>query len=757
MRGYWQRPLALVIYSLASRKNAWLFQLIEGAANRGSYISKTPLAMKLPGLCSVCEGCLLQHDGLLQAADEDDREPTWVFKAHMDVDSLTASRDAGCTICTLLWTLLSDEQAIFLLTMDSSEMLTFLLVRKDDTLSALGAADEDCWLVTTTFWEVPDEWPGEKPYINFILEPAADAMLDYLQEPGSGSTSSEATWMLALEWIDKCRTSHPDSCSGAQVGQWYPTRLLDVGKREDDCIRLIETSIVSPNCGYVTLSHCWGAAQILKLNKATATQLHRGIQPAELPLTFQHAVVVTRKLQRQYIWIDSLCIYQDEDDKSDWQKEASLMEKVYENGEFNIAATGAKDSHGGLFATRVPEIELKPTKVSWLQREYILTDWTFLERELRSAPLNKRGWVLQERLLAPRILHFGRKQLFWECNEGILCERFPTRLPLVIQNAMTATFPSLRFRKTPNRSSGVEQSISQASNLNDAYALWKDIAQTYSETAVTFSSDKLVAVSGIVKVLRKTLNDVYIVGMWRRYLASHLLWYVSDVNDGGSTRKFPYRAPTWSWLSVDSEIIFPSSRQNEGWIEVVDVDVRFSTADTTGPVSGGILILRGRLRPLQLRKAVMKRSDLGSELLEEAEAKGLSLDGFLIGFGQWVMSVGGKDLELADGEPQDRAGPVVYLDSPSPNFDDSNRRQELYIMLAGGPSKKLNQSEIHEILILKCVDKEAGRFHRIGLAILVTETSREIFDMLMQFDDIESSLPCVTYDAQKHSHTIILE
>ncbi|KAI3324011.1 HET-domain-containing protein [Xylariaceae sp. AK1471] len=718
--------------------------------------------MKLPGLCSVCEGCLLQHEGLLQEVDESASEPKWIFKAHMDIESLTASRDARCTICALLWTLLSEEQIIFLSTLNPDEMLTFLMVWKDESLNALGMAIEKTWMVATAFWDLPEEWPGLEPHLQFILEPAADAMLDYLQIPGSESTSSEVTWQLALEWIDNCRTNHQGDCWDVQIDQWYPTRLLDVGKQEGDCIRLIETSTVSPSRGYVTLSHCWGTAQVFKLNKVTATQLHRGISPAELPLTFQHAVTVTRKLQQQYIWIDSLCIYQDEDDKSDWLKEAFLMDKVYANCEFNIAATGAKDGSGGLFATRVPEIELKPTKVNWLQKEYILTDWTLLERELRLAPLNQRGWVVQERLLAPRILHFGSKQLFWECNEGVLCERFPTRLPLAMQKAVTATFSSLKkIRTRPNIPSSVEQSITHSNSLDDAYTIWKKVVRAYSMTAITFSSDKLVALSGIVKVMRKTLDDVYIVGMWKRCLARQLLWHVDDtsqVTGSASTRDFPYRAPTWSWLSVDGTINFPEAGQDGLWIEVVDIDMQFSTADTTGPVSSGILILRGRLRPLQLHKAIIKPSDLGSELLEEAEAKGLSLDGFTMDIPRrWVMSVGGKDLELTHGEVEDRIGAVVDLDVPSSNFDESNRCQELFIMSAGGPYTEPTPYRFHEILILKCIDKGVGRFHRIGLATVDTETKSEIFDMLREVDDCESSLPCVTYDAEKHSHTIILE
>jgi len=750
------------------------------------------LEMQLPGLCSVCQGCLLKHEGLLYAVEEDALEQMWMFKAHVDIDSFIASRETGCTICVLLWRLLSEEQRHFLPRLALDEMLTYLTVWKDSALASIGVSVEKSWFLAVEFWELPEEWPGTEPHLQFLLEPAVGmycsfltasalfsppplmisigAAANYPKDRGSDSTSSEATWQLATQWIGNCLSNHHESCSNQLKRDWYPTRLLDVGKQEDDYIRLVNTSEVLPGCGYVTLSHSWGAAQVFKLTKLTAGQLEQGIPLASLPLTFQHAVMVTRKLQHKYIWIDSLCIYQDEDDKSDWLKEAFLMDKVYTNCVVNIAATGAKDSTSGLFATtRVPQIELEATKVSWLGEEYILTDWMLLERELRSAPLNQRGWVLQERLLSPRILHFGSKQLFWECNEGVLCERFPTVLPPAMQNTTMAHFSSLtrlRRRADDRKLSGAigDGQATRKIGLGDAYALWGAVVQSYSRSALTFSSDKLVAISGIAKVTREALkNDEYIAGMWGRYLASHLLWYVdktSQVDGTPSTREFTYRAPTWSWLSVDGNVSFPLTRENESLlIEVVDVDVRYSTEDTTGPVSSGTsLILRGRLRPLELRKAVVKPSDLGDDILVEAAAKGLCLDELAQEVpGAWVMKVGGKDLELAHGELEDRLGPIVSLDVPASSFEESNRCQELFIMSAGGPYTEPIPHHFHEILILKCVDKETGRFTRIGFAKLDTEEKGEILEELKVLDDCESRLPCVEYDAEKHSHTIILE
>jgi hypothetical protein len=73
----------------------------------------------------------------------------------------------------LFWSLLSEKQTIFLSTFDPGEMLTFLMVYKDETLSALGKAVEECWMAVLGFWELPNEWPGSQPRLAFILEPTA--------------------------------------------------------------------------------------------------------------------------------------------------------------------------------------------------------------------------------------------------------------------------------------------------------------------------------------------------------------------------------------------------------------------------------------------------------------------------------------------------------------------------------------------------------------------------------------------------------
>jgi hypothetical protein len=332
----------------------------------------------------------------------------------------------------------------------------------------------------------------------------ADAEQYYTSISGSVYTASNESWELVLEWLKECTSSHPE-CPALNQIEWIPTRLLDVGTSDKDSIKLVITAQDHQIKSYVTLSHCWGGKDMLKLTKETASSLMHGVPIHDLPLTFQHTIEVTRRLRKRYIWIDSLCIYQDNNDTSDWLREGLVMDKVYAHSFLNIAATGADDGSKGLFVTRDPDYELRPTSTTWWPpsqldvaaedaTEYVLNDVFLFDRELMSAPLNRRAWVLQERLLAPRVLHFGAGQIFWECKRGTLCERFPKAIPSFMRNFAHVAFKSLtRANGKPiawNTTSADQKS--RRTNAQ-AYSLWNQYVTAYSASLLTYQSDKMIA------------------------------------------------------------------------------------------------------------------------------------------------------------------------------------------------------------------------------------------------------------------------
>jgi hypothetical protein len=242
-----------------------------------------------------------------------------------------------------------------------------------------------------------------------------------------------------------------------------------------------------------------------------ATLKHQ-ISISDLPLTFKQAFEVTRRLGIRYIWIDSLCISQDSTE--DWLHEAALMHKVYSHSYCTIAAAASADSTQGLFRRRKPHF-LYPCEIEipWFGKtKYQLVDFDFWASQIQDQPLHRRGWVVQERLLAPRVLHFSSQQLIWECRELSAAEKYPSGLPLVLSGVQTS-FKGLDPEKDGARLRKLSGDNSQDPKFY-AHHLWDKIVVAYSSSLLTIGSDKLIALSGIAKRQQAELNDQYLAGLW---------------------------------------------------------------------------------------------------------------------------------------------------------------------------------------------------------------------------------------------------
>ena len=140
-----------------------------------------------------------------------------------------------------------------------------------------------------------------------------------------------------------------------------PTRVLDVGR---ETVRLIEPRAQAMNSPYLTLSHCWGRTEVIKLTTATISSRQAGIPILGLPMLYQDAVTACKHLEIRYLWIDSLCIIQDQE--LDWTREIATMGAVYSNALCNIEASHATDSSGRLFFSRnQTRITPLPVTVEW--------------------------------------------------------------------------------------------------------------------------------------------------------------------------------------------------------------------------------------------------------------------------------------------------------------------------------------------------------------------------------------------------------
>ena len=350
----------------------------------------------------------------------------------------------------------------------------------------------------------------------------------------------------------------------------------------------------------MTLSHCWGSAEFLKLTAESVGQLSEGVYVSSLPQTFQDAAKIAKKLGVQYLWIDSLCIFQDSDE--DWQREASMMGDVYKGALCNIAATASADSNGGCFRTREPRL-LEPCIITTeytnhANDEYHVQESEYLQKILHSGqPLLRRGWVVQERVLPSRILHFGEFQVFWECRTEDACETYPSGL--LPRMYKTSDCLKRQSRLVINTNAHIQPGTQNFEIFcKDAYYFWWKIVETYSQCNLARAGDKLVAISGLAKEVYTALgrHDEYLAGLWRRNILSQLLWTCGSYETLG-VRPEHYRAPTWSWASLDGNIHMPTTRDPNPnlYITLIDVKVGCLTENAFGQVENGCIRLRGPL------------------------------------------------------------------------------------------------------------------------------------------------------------------
>jgi hypothetical protein len=208
-----------------------------------------------------------------------------------------------------------------------------------------------------------------------------------------------------------------------------PTRLLQLVHGDGQpIVRLVHTAQMDvENVSYVTLSHCWGKALTARLLTTLIKAYSLNIPWESLSLTFQDAIVASLKLGIHYIWIDALCIIQD--DKEDWIHEAARMTGVYLNSYLNISADASRNGTEGLFRERDTDI-LQSFVVPHGKRDsqrcasVFYTDRWF--NSVALSPLANRAWTVQEKFLAPRVLHFAAEEVHWECMELFTAESLPT-------------------------------------------------------------------------------------------------------------------------------------------------------------------------------------------------------------------------------------------------------------------------------------------------------------------------------------------
>jgi hypothetical protein len=426
---------------------------------------------------------------------------------------------------------------------------------------------------------------------------------------------SQDSLAIARAWLETCVSSHGADCSpSAGAEGWMPTRLLEVVPGAS-IIYLRESAALSPpdDARYVALSHCWGQGGTPFTTTHETLHLRMGgIDIDDLPQTFQDSVILTKELSLQYLWIDSLCIIQD--DADDWAREAMQMAHVYRNAHLVLnAANSDSDSKGFLQPRHIqdtvplpPPSPTPPTPRPPTNLQLTLQllppstrHWTNSTGgdTLASEPISSRAWCLQEHILPARALQYGSHQMFWACERVRASEDGDA----VAQRRAAPDGDDERGRRGGGDGSESEgkgkgeckgesegtggggqltrlclsgnigvsvfaRGAAERDPAKESVAVvnwvgWHRMLEDYSARRITNHTDRLPALAGLaLAVGRETggssSGEDYLAGIWRTGLPEGLMWCRALVEQKLAATP-EYVAPSWSWAAVVGPVQFP--------------------------------------------------------------------------------------------------------------------------------------------------------------------------------------------------------
>jgi hypothetical protein len=316
---------------------------------------------------------------------------------------------------------------------------------------------------------------------------------------------------------------------------------------------------------YAALSYCWGGEQESKTVDARLEERCKGFPLAELSKTIQDAVVTTRRLGLRYLWVDAICIIQD--NEADRERELPRMDQIYSGASITIVAARAGKAVDGFLQHRDvikcygTVCRVKYRRSSEGNGEVGSGFLSANPLDIRyNDPIDSRGWTFQERSRSFRTLRFGSKQTVWECPGDLKVDGGENFVDKSSSECLfTGTVTDSLYPYHLNDPSHKE-------DLNLVFQAWQDLVEEYSNRALGQRMDRLPAFAAIAKAFGTFLQlepEQYLAGLWDFDICMQLRWRRPDhvLGDGWCNERY---GPTWSWASLDGPITFDHPRLPNG-------------------------------------------------------------------------------------------------------------------------------------------------------------------------------------------------
>lgn len=414
--------------------------------------------------------------------------------------------------------------------------------------------------------------------------------------PGSFDLGSDYCFDVLKAKLSECIERH-DLCRkpprpGLDAGFHSPWRLIDLEASISGPVRLVLGTHCPSPVLYCTLSYCWGGDQLQKTTTSNINERLRGFDPGLQPKTIVDAIEVTKRLGFRYLWVDSLCIVQDDVDERD--VELGRMQHIYRSSQLTISAANASASSDGFIRLcKEPERQYQlPYRTATGDISTVfLCEYEDMDSH---DPIHKRAWTLQEHILSRRLAVFASTGLRYCC----LTEHYTHGL----DGNLNALGLSHSSAERPDRMQFAAESTPALTKFHH----WHSFVGEAHRRDLTFPSDRLNVISAIARELSShSDNERYLAGLWQSRLSKALLWEVDHSDRETAVRDQSPNFPSWSWASVSRDSIMGISELTyiESWkfldkVRLLGSNVTLLSPNTPfGQVVNGTLRLRGRLFP----------------------------------------------------------------------------------------------------------------------------------------------------------------
>ncbi|KAF4624234.1 hypothetical protein G7Y89_g13939 [Cudoniella acicularis] len=530
------------------------------------------------GLCSKCESFPFWLNTSAQSM---------YHEHHSSYRALQQSADKGCRLCDVISkSILADMGSI-----PTDQQATYLAVKFVLSRDHEDGNSQDLFMVRMG----PEIVTSLELFVakaNNNVAEDIDGRIILSGRPTAKCPYIETCFPLVRQWISECNSQHHQTCHS--LSNPLPKRLINVGEAEISEPRL-ELTLPGQRGSYIWLSYSWGVVNPPQTTTKNLSYFIRGISFQTLPKTFQDAIYLARKLGISYIYIDALCVIHD--DPEDKAAEMPMLARYVAGATFTFAAISLSDPSGGLFGQRSDVNSLLSLRIlSPTGQASSNPNFIQLRRPLKTPEqclpdfVLSRGWLVQEIILSQRLLFFHPDQVFWNCNLCLRSEGNSTSQQPILRLGMGAT-------------ATIEFDIAQQNYLMP----WYSLIELFSQTTLTYTPDRLIALSGIAHCVQDELGIQYAAGIWREDLVRGLLWRYQTKD----SLKPPglYIAPSWSWAALVGPLSYSFARSvyslstgnssyKDAALQIIDISLNIRSEDMFGEIWGDYINLSAMTRSL---------------------------------------------------------------------------------------------------------------------------------------------------------------